>query len=177
MKTTTLAGLALAVGLVGALPAASFAQAAPRGAPEAGAPMRDGHMRQRMTPEQRMERRAERLRVMLQLSPQQQPALDAYMAALRQSRGERMERRGERGELRQLPTPERLRAQRERMTERMQAFDRRAEATSRFYAQLTPAQRQVFDAMGAERRGHGMRGKGGHRGHMGGQMGGYGPRG
>jgi periplasmic protein CpxP/Spy len=173
MKTTTLAGLALAVGLAGALPAASFAQADPRGAegyaPEARAerPM----MRQRMSPEQRIERRAERLRVMLQLRPEQERALDAYVASLQAGRGDRMARRAERRELRQLSTPERLRAQRERLAERLERFDRRAEATSRFYAQLTPSQRQAFDAMGAQRGGRGMR----HRGGRGGM--GPGPRG
>lgn len=167
MKTTTLAGLALAVGLAGALPAASFAQPDPRSAaPEARGerPM----MRQRMSPEQRAERRAERLRVMLQLRPEQDRALREYVAALQGARGDRM---GRRGEMRQMSTPDRLQAQRERLTERLAAFDRRAAATSRFYGQLTPAQRQAFDAMGAQRGGRGMRG-----GRMRGP-GGFAPRG
>ena len=163
MKITTLGAVALAVGVAGALPAASLAQPAPdapryesRGQ-ESRAPQ-SRPMRERISPEQRLERRAERLRALLQLRPEQERALREYVNTIQREPGQRLARRAaERRELRQLSTPERLQAQRERLTQRLERFERRADATRRFYAQLTPAQQQAFDAMRQQRGGRGMR--------------------
>src|SRR4051812_5376811 len=92
---------------------------------------------------------AEHLRDTLQLRPEQDAALRAYVEASRPQfhRGDRGDRgeRGQRGEARAMTTPERLDRMRARMAEHQAAFERRAEATKRFYAQLSPAQQRAFD--------------------------------
>ena len=163
MKKIAIATLALAGSLAALAPAASIAQSAPLAA-ESGR----GHaqMRQAMTPEQRIERRAERLRTQLQLQPGQEAALRAYAAALTPSAEQRTERQRMRGQMAQMTTPQRLDARKARMAERMAMFDRRAEATKRFYGQLTPTQQKAFDAMGQRGGDRGMPGRGGgHGGH------------
>jgi hypothetical protein len=174
MKKTTLA-LASALALLGA--GASFAQ--PPGPPPADG--RPSAMRmQRPDPAQMAERRAQRLRDTLQLRPEQEPALRAFVSAL-QPQGDRMNRmRGDRGgpEARTLTTPERLDRMRARLAERQAAFERRADATKRFYAQLSPAQQRAFDAIGpmGGRGRHGMgAGLPGMRHHGPGGPGGFGP--
>ncbi|MFC3079326.1 Spy/CpxP family protein refolding chaperone [Phenylobacterium terrae] len=170
MKKIAVAALALAGGLAALAPAAGVAQ--PRQAPPAA---EDGRapaprMRERLTPEQRIERRAERLRATLQLQPAQDGALRAYVAAITPSAEQRAQRRQMRHDLAQMTTPQRLDARKARMAERMAMFERRADATKRFYGQLTPAQQKAFDAMASERGGRGKhgphrgRGHGGHRG-------------
>jgi hypothetical protein len=80
--------------------------------------------------------------------------------------------RGDRAEWTRLTTPERLDKMHERMLRRQQAFDRKAMAIKKFYAQLSPSQQKAFDAMGPMM-GRGMGGKMGH-GRMGGHRGGWG---
>ena len=104
--------------------------------------------------------RAEHMKALLQLRPDQEPALRAFIDAARPS-GDRMGRRGEREDFRALSTPERLDRARARMVERMAAFDRRAAATKRFYAQLSPSQQKAFDAIGPR---GGPGGRGDHHG-------------
>ena len=110
-------------------------------------------------------RRAEHLRAALQLRPDQEPALKAFLDA---SKPAARPARGDRAAMAQMSTPQRLDAQRARMTERLARFDQRAAATKKFYAQLSPSQQKAFDAMAPR---GGMKG-GGHRG-----MGGRGPMG
>lgn len=158
MKLTQFAPLALGgILLAGASP--SLAQQPPpaAGAPQAG----PGAQREwsRPDPAAMAARRAEHLRATLQLRPDQEPALKAFLEA-----GKPAERpaRGDRQATANLTTPQRLDAARARMTERMARFDQRAAATKRFYAQLNPAQQKAFDAMAAQR---GMGGgKGGRHG-------------
>jgi protein CpxP len=152
MKTEIL-GLAAAVSLAAA--SVGFAQQPP--GPPPGP--RGEHMRP--DPAQMAERHAQRLRDTLQLRPDQEPALRAFVEAARPPMGDHMRMRGDRGEAQTLTTPERLDRMRERLNVRVAAFDRRAAATKRFYAQLSPAQQKAFDAMP-----HGT-GRGGHRGHRG----------
>ena len=173
MKLTRLAPLALGgVLLAGGLAGASLAQQPPlavmaQGAPQAGQPAgpREGR---RMDPEAMAAKHAERLRAVLQLRPEQEPALKAYLAA-RKPAG-MTERRGDRRQLAAMTTPQRLDAQRAHLTERVARFDQRAAATKTFYAQLSPAQQKAFDAMGPRgggmkgHRGMGGRGHGGHGG-------------
>lgn len=121
-----------------------------------------GEMRPRMSPEQRAERRAEHLRTVLQLRPEQEPALRTFLSASQRSPGDREKMRGQRQEMAQLTTPQRLDRMAERMRERQARFEQHAAATKRFYAQLSPSQQKAFDAIGP--RG----GKGGHRGGRGG---------
>jgi hypothetical protein len=77
------------------------------------------------------------------------------------------QRRAERSETASLTTPQRLDRAQARMAERQQQFARRAEATKRFYAQLSPAQQRAFDALHQGRGGHGHGGRHGHGGHGG----------
>ncbi len=90
--------------------------------------------------------RLARLRALLQLSPAQDGAAQAFLAAATPP-----ERPGppgaERGGLRGVPTPERLdrlAAMRAAAGERM---DKAASATRAFYASLNPSQKAAFDLM------------------------------
>jgi hypothetical protein len=145
--------LALAGAITLAAAGASVAQPA---SPPGPAPA-EGHAWRRPDPAQM----SQRLSAVLQLRPDQQPALQTFVAAMQPSPGERQRRQAERGELRNLPTPERLDRMQARMAERQAAFGRRAEAIKRFYAQLTPTQQRAFDALPMGRGGMGGRGHGG----------------
>jgi hypothetical protein len=93
---------------------------------------------------------AEHLRTMLQLKPGQEPALQAYMAAVRPQHmehdhvGPAADRQG--GE-KAKTTPERLADMEKRMADQQVAAHARIEATRKFYAQLEPSQKKVFDEM------------------------------
>jgi len=135
-------------------------------APDAGPPDRQ-MMRERPDPAAMAERRIERLRTVLQLTPQQEPALRAFVEAIRPP-GDRRARMGEaRAEMAGLTTPQRLDRMQARMAERQAMFERRAAATKRFYAQVSPSQQKAFDAMGpmGGRHGKGRMGHGRFGGH------------
>lgn len=131
--TATAIGLSLALG--------ASAQAAPPAQPPsaASAPSMRGEMGARH------EQHAARLRAILQLRPDQEPALSSFMDAMAQL----MTRKGSQEGVQQdaSTTPRRLDAQRARLQARLSAFDAYAEATRRFYGQLTPAQQRAFDAL------------------------------
>jgi hypothetical protein len=179
MKLTSIA-LAAALGLSAT---ASFAQAPPP--PGAPAPGGERHW-QRPDPAQIQQRRAEmaqrhaqHLRDALQLTPAQEPALQAFMASMQPPPGERERGPGERGKrddrgpnAQPLSTPERLDRMQAKMAERAQRFQAHAVAVKRFYASLTPPQQKAFDAMppmmmGGRHGGHGH-GRGGPDGFRGG---------
>jgi protein CpxP len=162
----------LAVGaMMAAVGAPAMAQPGPPPAAERAGPGR-------MNPAERAEHRAERLRDILQLRPNQEPALDELMKAVTPPEGARERMRAARAEMRDLPTPARLDKQREHMLRRQQEFDRRAMAIKKFYAQLTPTQQKAFDALGpmGHRMGGGMM-KMRHHGHHSGGWGGHEGRG
>jgi hypothetical protein len=152
MNRTSLAiaaALSLAAG-------ASLAQPAP---PGPRAPATAEHWRP--DPARMAERHAQHLRDALQLRPDQEPALQALMAALRPPAGDRGWRgRGKAGagraEARSLTTPQRLDRLQAKLAQRQAQFGRRADAIKRFYAQLSPAQQKALDAMPM------MLGHGGH---------------
>jgi len=170
MKLTLLRGVALASALaVTGVAATSAAQ--PASPPPADRPG-PGWDHPRMDPAEMAQKRAQHLRDVLQLRPNQEPALTELMAALKPPEGLRERMREERQAMQNLTTPERLDRQRDRLVKRQAEFDRRAMAIKRFYAQLTPAQQKAFDAlrpMGGKMGGHrGGRMGGGHmRGHGG----------
>jgi len=148
--------------LAGALTvsAATFAVAAPPAAPDGHHPRMErggtaGPRHNRHDPA----KRAERLRAVLQLTPQQEPALQAFLAASKpKDRGDwKRDRRAP--DAAPLTTPERLDRQAARLAQREQAFSQRATATKTFYAQLTASQRKAFDALHSGREGqrHGKR--------------------
>lgn len=157
MKTLNTIALGGAIASL-AFATASFAQQPP--APGQG-PRAAMEGRERPSPEQMRAHMADRLRTTLQLTSQQEAALNTYVGALAPKAGERPDRRGDRQAMREMTTPQRLDAMAARMAERQQAFAVRAEATKRFYAQLTPSQQKAFDAMRPAGRGMGGKGMGG----------------
>ena len=160
MTFTKIASLAVGGALL-ASASAGLAQQPPARPP---AEHRMGPGRERPDPAAMAERRAERLRAALQLRPDQEPALKAFVGAMKP--GARSER-GQRQAMAQMSTPQRLDAMRARAVERLARLDQRIAATKAFYAQLSPAQQKAFDAMAPKggMRGHpGMRGPGGPMG-------------
>jgi protein CpxP len=158
MNANLIRGLIAAAALSAAIPA--FAQPAPP--PPAGDRGGPG----RMDPAERAQMHAQKLRDVLQLRPNQEPALTELMQALKPPEDRRERMRAARAEMAGLTTPQRLDRMHEHMVRRQQEFDRKAMAIKKFYAQLSPAQQKAFDAMGPTM---------GHR--MGGRMGGHGMRG
>lgn len=145
----------------------ALAQTAPpagmmSGAQDAG-PRHDRGDRAHRDPAEMAARRAQHLRDTLQLTPAQEPALNAFIAALAPPAGMRDKMRAERGERAAMTTPQRLDRMKARMAERQVQFGRRADATMRFYSQLSPSQKKAFDTLGPMG-GHGGKGHGGgHR--------------
>lgn len=160
MKFTTpllLSGAILTLGLGGA----AIAQPAPAAAQEAGHRHERGD-RPHRDPAEMAARRTQHLRDTLQLTAAQEPALTAFVASMAPPAGAREKMRENRGERAALTTPERLDRMKARMADRQVQFARRADATMRFYAQLSPSQKKAFDAM-RPMGGHGGK-HGGHRG-------------
>jgi hypothetical protein len=91
----------------------------------------------------------EHLRTMLQLKPGQEPALQTYLAAVRPQHadGEHMTHMADRDGDKAKTTPERLADMEKRMADQQAAAHARIEATRKFYAQLEPSQKKVFDEM------------------------------
>ena len=108
---------------------------------------------------ERQAARAARLRAELKLTPQQEPAFAAFLAAGKQERP-LAQAGGERGQLAALPAPQRLQLQIERQKQRTARMEARLAALNSFYAVLTPEQKQVMDSKA-------MRFGGQHRGHRG----------
>jgi len=141
LRIALLAGLALPLGLA----TSSLAQPAPPAHAAAGdADMHHDHMHD---PAERRAHMAEHLTTVLQLQSSQQGALDAFLDALTPSAG--MKDRMEHGDSDEdhLTAPERA----DRMLAHIDAMRAHAaaaaEATKRFYAQLTPSQQKAFDEL------------------------------
>ena len=166
MTTINFKHMALAGGLMLAIGGAAVAQTAP---PPAGQPRHE--MRQKIDPAQMAAKRAQRLRDVLQLRQDQEPALQAFLASHKRPEGPRPNREA----FKNLTTPQRLDQMAARMNERQAQFQKHVAATKAFYAALTPAQQKAFDAMprgGGRMKGHGRMG-----GKMGGGMMRHGPNG
>lgn len=149
MNTKLTTRLAMAAGASLLMTGAAFAQPAPEPKPAHAGPHRGDHMKARFNPEAR----AQKLRDVLQLQPNQEPALKAFLESSRpQMRRERPDRQA----LQNETTPQRLDRQAARMTQMQQAFQRRATATKTFYAALSPSQQKAFDTL---HEGRGERGK------------------
>ena len=173
-RASALALLAATLAPCIALAQGSGAAPPPPGAAAPGHDHRDpGAVRERM-----QAHRAERLqalRTVLRIRPDQEPAFQAYAAAVGpQPRTGGPDHQGAEGgaPTGQLTTPQRLDRIAQRMEEgearRHAAFQRRADATKALYAALDPQQRQALDAlpelMGFGGHGWGKGGQGGHRG-------------
>ena len=156
--------------------AAQATQNVEAAATDSAKPRQDRHAH-RMDRAERMERmqarmaeRQARLKADLNLSPEQEPAWNAFVArmdAAKASHGQRGQR--ERTNWSELSTPERLDKMQARMAEREAAMNQRFEAIKSFYANLNAEQQKVFDSqrMGSFYRAS-MKGghhRGGHKHH------------
>jgi hypothetical protein len=113
---------------------------------------------------------AQHLRDALQLRPDQEGALHAFLDAVAPPGDEHGRMDADRDGEERLTTPERLDHMLAHMDAMRSAMVARVEATKRFYGQLSPSQQRAFDAMKPMGMGHhhGMGGgHGGWRGHMG----------
>lgn len=88
---------------------------------------------------------SDHFRQQLRLRPDQEGALQAFVAAMRVKPGEAEHFREEAGREATLPTPQRLDAMMARMDEMRAVLVTRMLATKVFYGQLTPAQKAIFD--------------------------------
>ena len=146
-----------AVTSLGALTGVAFAQTLQSAAPpHAAAPQGDAAQMHdgRRDPAQR----GDRLRQMLKLTANQEPALQTWLAA---TAPKSRDHKGERAKVQAMTTPQRLDYQLANAAKREAGLKTRADATKRFYATLTSEQKAVFDAM-PMMRGRGDKGHGGH---------------
>lgn len=95
---------------------------------------------------------AQHLRDVLQLRPDQEGALKAYLEGSKPPEMKALIKDdGPDGhDSKPLTTPERLDRQAARMAEMAAAFQKRAAVTKAFYAALSPSQQKAFDALGPE---------------------------
>ena len=168
LRLALVAGFFLPMGLA----TASLAQPTPPPPPPSGAmDMHHDHMRD---PAEMRAHMAEHLTAILQLQPSQQGALDAYLDAMKPPAGMMDMGRPDgdhdgdhyRDEA-HFSAPQRMDhmlAHIDAMRAHMAAA---AEATKRFYAQLTPSQQKAFDELAPMMMHH----MGGHMGDHGGMMG------
>jgi protein CpxP len=94
-----------------------------------------------------MQHHIQHLRDVLQLTPAQEPALQALVAAMKPPEGLREKMKAEHEAMAQLTTPQRLDRMKARMAEHEAMMDQHIAAVKHFYAQLTPAQQKAFDAL------------------------------
>lgn len=101
------------------------------------------------------EARAQHLRDVLQLRPDQDGALKTYLAATTppERDGKALDRKLADGPPKMLTTPERL----DRETEHLNRAKARIDATRAFYGALSPSQKKAFDAIGPMGGDHGPR--------------------
>lgn len=162
---------------------AQSAPTPPAAPPQAAAPMsRDtgpgmqGHHMGRYDPakmQARMAKRQGEFKAKLNITPAQEPAWNAYTAAMQPPA--RMGGRWapeQRAQFDKMTTPERIDKMREMRTQRMAemnaAMDKRGDATKALYAALSPEQQKTFDAEYKNRREHMRDHMRDHAGHHGG---------
>ena len=148
-KTLAITGLLAAVGF------AAFAQSPGMGMADRDSGGRMGHMGQmgRMDPakmDQMMAKRSADLKAKLKITPAQEGAWTAFIAAMKPDTSQMAKHQAERTGMEKLSTPERidkmraLRAQ--HMADMSASMDKRDNAVKTFYATLTADQKKVFDA-------------------------------
>jgi hypothetical protein len=131
-----LAGLVLPLGLA----TAGLAQTAPQAPPP---PAADAAHHHHMDPAARRAWTADYLRGVLQLTPAQDPALNAFLDAMQPPQGGM--HREDHGQEQALSTPAKLDKMLARMDEMRSRLATRVAAVKTFYAQLTPSQQKAFD--------------------------------
>jgi hypothetical protein len=95
---------------------------------------------------------AQHLRDVLQLRPDQEGALKAYLEGSKPPPLKEMikDERPDDDDKAPLTTPERLDRQAARMADMAAVFQKRAAVTKAFYAALSPSQQKAFDILGPE---------------------------
>lgn len=132
----------------------------PPGPPPGGQYGQDGYQAPQRSPQDI----ARQLRTRLQLRPDQEGALQAFVAAMAPPGDMQARMARQQEEASSMTTPERLDMMVSNMDAMRQVMLARVQATKAFYRQLTPDQQRAFDRMGA-----------GSGGGMGGGMGPGGP--
>ena len=102
----------------------------------------------------RMDKHAAELKALLKLTPAQEGAWTAFVAAHKPP-ADMMAKWPDRAALEKLTTPERLDRMKALRGKHIAAMEQREEATRVFYATLTPEQQKVFDASAMPRQGRG----------------------
>jgi len=156
--------LALGAGTASAQPAPPPRDAM-AGVHDAGPEGMRGMRHEHRDPAEMAQRHADHLRAALQLTPAQEPALAAFVGAMKPPEGMREHMRGDHEKMASMTTPQRLDQMKARMDEHRARFEQHAAAVKRFYAQLTPAQQKAFDALPMGHMGHGGHGMHGPMGH------------
>ena len=138
--------------------AAGYAQTAAPDSPQSG------RHASAVTQEQRQAKMAEhvakrtaRLHDELKITPAQENAFRAYVAAMKP---QPMQARGERASWKELTAPARMEKMIAMQKQRTAEMEARMPALNAFYAVLSPEQKKTFDQQGGHHRGHGW--KGGH---------------
>lgn len=147
-RTFAATALAAAVLAVTAVPAmAQPASPAPAASADAKPTPRPHERGPRMNPEQRQERmakHAEAFKQKLKISADQEPAWNAFQAAMKPH--ERADHaRLDPKQMDKLTTPERIDRMRAMQAQRSAEMDRRGDAVKTFYAALKPEQQKIFD--------------------------------
>ncbi len=142
----------------GFLATTALAQSAPPMAPPAPAPAH-GWQAHSPDPAKRAEHAARKLRDALQLRPDQEPALQAFIAAVRPPEGAgpgMHPMAGSDGQA--LSTPDRLAKRLEWHKARLAEAEKKLVALKTFYAALSPAQQKAFDTLHPHMDPHGEEG-------------------
>lgn len=131
---------------------AAQAQPAPAGPMGAGsAPMAPHGDHGHVDParmQEHVQRRLDSLKRILQITPAQEGAWNAWAGAMKpsaQTLQAMQQHHAMREELAHLSTPERIDRMRQLRAQHIAEMDQRADATKTFYAQLTTAQQKAFD--------------------------------
>ena len=189
-RTIVLTGLLATAGFGSAFAQTQTAPAtqnAPTVAPQAG-PRGPAGPEGRFDPakrEARMQKHFAEMKAKLRITPEQEGNWNTFVNSMRPPEGGMRGQRPDPAEFARLSTPQRIDKMREMRARHQAQADARGESVKAFYATLTPAQQQTFDAMPPPRFGHhgpeghgphgGPGGKGGPRGAGGPVMGGDGP--
>lgn len=132
----------VALGAGMALPMATMAWSQP-GMPPSSPPAGYSASQAQSTPADQ----SDRLRQSLRLRPDQESALQAFVAAMQPRPGEVERLREQARNEASMPTPQRLDVMMARMDEMRASVMARIRATKAFYSQLTPEQQRAFDGL------------------------------
>ena len=172
LRSIVLTGL-LATAGIGSAFAQNTPAPAPQSAPSAGP---QGGRADPARREMRMEKHFAEMKAKLRITPEQEGNWTTFVNSMRPPADGMKGQRPDRAEFAKLTTPQRIDKMREMRASHQAQADRRGDSIKAFYATLTPAQQQTFDALPPPNGGHhGDEGHGPNGGPRG--PGGPGPRG